>query len=162
MKPIIFLDIDGVVNTYYWGNYPHYRNGEFSPTCAVASDGKVSNYQAICWLNYLYELCPYDIVISSKTWREEPNCNECLYNTGLNKKIRIIGKTKTVDVHDQSYCRGLEIKAWIEENKFQGKFAILDDDSDMGELKDFLVKCNTYYGFGLLEMEKALEKIKRR
>lgn len=160
MKPIIFLDIDGVVNTIMWGNYPTKKNGRFCASIASPQDGFVNNYQALCWLNEMYRICPYDIVISSKTWRDIPNFSEYLYNSGLNREIDIIGKTNDVKMPSSKYIRGIEIKDWIEKNNFKGKFAIIDDDSDMDDLMEFLVKCNTYYGFGALEMQKVLKKIK--
>lgn len=78
----------------------------------------------------------------------------------MSKEIQIIGKTHEIDDNHSRYIRGLEIKEWIRENDFKGKFAIIDDDNDMADLKDFLVKCNTFYGFGVIEMEKTLKKIR--
>ena len=60
VRPIIFLDFDGVINTPYL----LYNSGE--PELFMPSDGKVSNYQAIKLLNWLYSKVPYNIVITSK------------------------------------------------------------------------------------------------
>lgn len=159
-KPIIFLDYDGVVNIRLWGNYSTQKNGKFCPSFANAADGYVNNYQGICWLNLMYEKCPYDIVVSSKAWRDEPNYKECLYNGGLNRIIKIIGTTKDV-YKNQEYSRGNEIKNWIQENNYNGPFAIIDDNSDIDDLKKFLVLCNSRVGFDGLDMEKTLKLIKR-
>lgn len=155
-NPIIFLDYDGVVNTIYWREYPRnpeHPRGIFRADFAHASDGFVNNFQAICWLNETYKKCPYDIVVSS-TWRVYDNYIECLYNAGLNKDIKVIGKTPRLDGN-----RGDEIKQWINDNQFTGKYAILDDDADMGDIIDHLVQCDTNYGYNINEMYKVLEKI---
>jgi len=36
--------------------------------------------------------------------------------------------------------RGEEIKAWIDESNFSGNFVIVDDEADMGDLIDHLVR----------------------
>lgn len=152
-KPIIFLDYDGVVNTIYWREYP--RAQGFKATFAFPSDGFVNNYQAICWLNELYRKYPFDIVVSS-TWRFHSNYKECLYNGGLRSEISILGCTPR-----GTGCRGDEIKEWIEENNFKGHFIILDDDSDMGDYMDNLVKCDTYNGFTVREYEECIRRFKK-
>ncbi len=171
-KPIIFLDFDGVINTPIWREYnrnKEHPNGIFRCDYAFPEDGFVNNFQAMCWLNELYSKIKYDIVVSS-TWR---NCcgkskhkdvkdrlelDEILYNSGLNKEIKIIGKTPSCE-YIQGATRGNEIKKWINDNNFSGKFIILDDDSDMGDLIDNLVKCDTYFGFGIMEFQKAKEML---
>jgi hypothetical protein len=148
-KPVVFLDYDGVVNTVYWREY----DGEFKAKYAHSVDGFVNNFQAICWLNELYRKCPYDIVVTS-TWRMNDNYKECLYNGGLDREIQVLGRTPVIY---NSRCK--EISQWMKENDFTGKFAILDDDSDMEELLPHLVRCNTFRGFGIEEMFKVLELI---
>lgn len=147
MKPIIFLDFDGVVNTFYWTRLP---SGEWKNS--ISTDSIVNNLQAIGWLNELYKEIPYDIVVTS-TWRIGHTTEELqriLWNSGFNKDIKVIGKTPIL--HQQ---RGFEIQQWIEDNGFHGKFIILDDDSDMGELLPLLVRCDCYIGFGLHEFNKS-------
>ena len=147
MKPIIFLDYDGVVNTIFWREY----DGIFKAKYATSTDGFVNNFQAICWLNELFKLYPYDIVVTS-TWRLNNHYADFLYNGGLNKEIKVIGRTPRLNT-----IRGEEIKQWMSSNNFEGKFVIVDDDSDMGDLKRYLVQCNPFTGFGIQEMYKVLE-----
>ena len=148
---IIFLDYDGVVNNAIW-----HKNvsGDLDCFYNFPKDNAVNNYQAICWLNHLYEQYPYDIVVCS-SWREDKNYKECLYNAGLNKDIKILGCTDIINGQ-----RDDEIYAWLVNNDFKGNFAILDDDEYYYELnkyslKDHLVLCNQYYGFLEPEYNKA-------
>lgn len=152
-NPIIFLDYDGVVNNIIWMYYP--RDKKFKARYGFPSDGFVNNYQAICWLNELYKNFKYDIVVSS-TWRFHNNYKYCLYNGGLNKNICILGCTPRID----SGCRGDEIKKWIKDNNFKGKFIILDDDNDMGEYMENLVQCDTLLGFTIKEYEECLYRLR--
>lgn len=157
MTPIIFLDFDGVVNTFIWREYPRNPNhpqGTFHCAFAFADDGFVNNFQAICWLNELYRHVEYDIVVSS-TWRMGHKIDELrdiLYNSGLSKDIEVIGTTPV-----RYKKRGLEIQEWIDSHNFTGKFCILDDDKDMEHLMPQLVWCQSNWGFGIDEYSKALE-----
>ena len=150
-KPIIFLDFDGVINTIYYRYYPRQKREMFH--YANASDGFVNNRQAIEWLNNLYFHCKYDIVVTS-TWRGYCNYREILYNSGLNRMINILGATPQLNG-----IRGDEIAQWIIENNEQDRdIIILDDDEDMGVLKNDLIKCDPYLGFTLHEYTKCIEK----
>jgi len=151
-RPIIFLDYDGVVNTIIWRKYP--RENQFKARYGFPSDGFVNNYQAICWLNDLYKKIPYNIVVSS-TWRFHKNYKQCLYRGGLDKNIPILGCTPRVEG-----CRGDEIKQWIIDNNFNNKFIILDDDTDMGEYMENLIKCDCYLGFTIKEYEECLYRLR--
>lgn len=141
---VIFLDYDGVVNTPIWENgkcgfnFPHH--------------GKVNNYQAICWLNELCKKVGAKIVVSS-TWRyvcHEISYADCLYNAGLNKDIEIIGHTPYLQSYEN---RTEEIKAYLKEHAEIEEYVILDDEI---VLDSHFVKCNSNYGFGIEEFDKAL------
>ena len=121
---IIFLDYDGVVNNYLWGKYYSEYCDEPYFHCAYAfpKDNFVNNKQALYWLNALYECYPYDIVVTS-TWREYPNYKECLYNGGLNSKIKIIDKIDSGNDRE-----GLILK-WVKDNNFNGTYVVLDDEA---------------------------------
>lgn len=143
---ILFLDYDGVVNTPIWdrmGNHCSYAN---------PFHNKVNNFQAVQWVSEFCQKYDYSIVVTS-TWRSGKNYKQCLINGGLRKGIKILGKTKRLDNH----CRGDEILLYINEHPEVENFIILDDDSDMGDLKNHLIKCNSYVGFTLVEFLKAKE-----
>ena len=156
-KRIIFLDFDGVVNTIYYRYYKRFK--KYQMRYATSADGIVNNRQAIQWLNELYDRYPYDIVVTS-TWRLYSNCIQILYNSGLNKKIKIIGYTPYLE----GKIRGEEIKKWIEDNNYINfnNFIILDDDTDMGDLDNHLIKCDPYLGFTIYEFEKCIDFFKKK
>ena len=156
-KRIIFLDFDGVVNTIYYRYYKRFK--KYQMRYATSADKIVNNRQAIQWLNELYDKYPYDIVVTS-TWRLHSNCIQILYNSGLNKKIKIIGYTPYLE----GKIRGEEIKKWIEDNNYVNfnNFIILDDDTDMGDLDNHLIKCDPYLGFTIYEFEKCIDFFKKK
>lgn len=150
MKPIIFLDFDGVVETIYWDKK---EDGSFTLNSHKLGHNELNNKQAIGWLNELYSHIPYDVVISS-TWRISMSLEQLqdlLINSGFNPSIKVIGTTPIL--HQQ---RGLEIQEWIDENNFNGKFIIIDDDSDMCHLLPLLVRCDCQLGFTIYDYNKAL------
>lgn len=150
MKPIIFLDFDGVVETIYWDKK---EDGSFTLNSHKLEHNELNNKQAIGWLNELYSHIPYDVVISS-TWRISMSLEQLqdlLINSGFNPSIKVIGMTPIL--HQQ---RGLEIQEWIDENNFNGKFIIIDDDSDMCHLLPLLVRCDCQLGFTIYDYNKAL------
>ena len=141
---VIFLDYDGVVNTPIWDEQGKCKYN-------LPGDGKVNNYQAIMWLNYLCKKTGAKIVVSS-TWRyccKKTSYQDCLYNAGLSKEIEIIGCTKWFG----SETRTEEIKKYLQEHHDIQEYVILDD-----EFVDdpHFVSCNANYGFGLDECQKAL------
>lgn len=155
MKPIIFLDLDGVVETIYWER-DEQGVWSFNIHKVGRKDGRkeLNNKQAIGWLNELYSKVPYDIVISS-TWRIDMSAEELqdlLIRSGFNPKIKVVGTTPILHLP-----RGIEIKRWIEENDFKGKYIIIDDDSDMCDLLPVLVRTDCQLGFTIYDYQKALE-----
>lgn len=155
---VIFLDIDGVVNTLMIDTVPFKNNdvnhnGFYYDLC-MPDDLRVSNRQAIMWINRLCKETHSDIVISS-TWRLHglENIELSLRNSGLLKEINIIGMTPIINNY---HIRGDEIRLYLCEHKEIDNFIIIDDDSDMGEYTDRLVKTNTYVGFTYNDYVKAL------
>lgn len=151
MKPIIFLDFDGVVETIYWEKAD---DGSWSFNIHKAGRNELNNKQAIGWLNELYSKVPYDIVVSS-TWRIGMTIEELqnlITNSGFNPEIKVIGMTPRLYLQ-----RGKEIQAWIDENNFTGRYIIIDDDSDMCHLLPVLVRCDCQLGFTIYDYQKALK-----
>ena len=97
-------------------------DAEIKARFCFPDDNYVNNYQAICWLNKIFEAYPFNIVVTS-SWRFDDNYAECLYNGGLDPNIRVIGKTKNFKGD-----RGKEILEWVESHNFTGDFIILDDE----------------------------------
>lgn len=162
---LIFLDIDGVVNTLMISNRPFkgqkrpQKDGFYFDLCSP-SDNRVSNKQAIMWLNKLCIEVGAKIIISS-TWRRNEfdwfDAETALKNSGLFRFIEIAGATPKLGT-----IRGKEIQAWLNKhysNNNEYDFIILDDDADMGELLPHLIQCDTDRGFGYKEYRKAYEKL---
>ncbi|HCW54570.1 MAG TPA: hypothetical protein DG753_12735 [Clostridium sp.] len=138
---IVFLDIDGVLNTG--------RNQDLQEQ----RDGKSTFYHQFyfdkqCMRNLKEIILQYDAyVVISSSWRIEKDTiywSEILRNfRKYHIEDRIIGKTPSF-----STTRGDEIKKWIDNNeKKVNNYIILDDEDDMFGLEDHLVLCNDYYGF---------------
>ena len=123
---IIFLDIDGVLNSQIM-----YENKED----IIGSQGRKLSRRCIARLNELTDITGAKIVLSS-TWRTDSDVIEYLQSSGVIGDI--IGITPRIT--DAYSLRGNEIRAWIMENElliarrayeFQSYIILDDDDSDM-------------------------------
>ena len=124
---IIFLDIDGVLNYIEAWDRPE-NEGKGS---------KVWDPDCVNELNRIIKETDAKIVLSS-TWRLYPDHENLVYNE-MGIKGEFIGKTPDLP---SSYYRGHEIQRWLDNNENMNveKFVILDDDSDMDHLIDFLIQ----------------------
>jgi hypothetical protein len=155
---IIFLDIDGVLNSQVWFKKQHELR-EQTGEKESWPDGYIDP-EAVEILN---ELVPHCKFVISSTWRHSTfNLGELLKKKGF--KGEIIGQTP-----DGCRCcvRGNEIQSWLKENvKLLGvkyykdfkDYAIIDDDDDflIWQADNFF---NTDYFVGLTP--KTTYKIKR-
>jgi hypothetical protein len=169
---ILFLDIDGVLNSVQSAHFFHeerekakaghpgfldalgrraLRDDEFCPIAC-------SNLRFI-----LKEIPDLKIVVSS-TWRMGRTVEELrdvLEKAGV-ARDRVLDKTEVIYSMDSGYTkeidRGLEIQKWLDDNanhsvlmpKYQvDDFVILDDDSDMAHLKETQHFIQTDYAHGL-------------
>lgn len=147
---VVFLDFDGVINTPMLTEANMRRGHAYNHE----EDRKVNNYRAICYLNELCHLEKLKIVVSS-TWRmadKQYPVAKALYNSGLDLDIEVIGCTPIL--HQD---RGIEIKNFLVSHPQIDRFVILDDDSDMADLIDYLVLCNHEVGFGAPEFLVAIK-----
>lgn len=157
---IIFLDIDGVLNT------PRFQTIQIKNHECDAYESQF-NFDPICMKNLkeIIDKTNAYIVISS-TWRYNDSddsdnryMKEIYNNLNLyGIKDRVIGVTPDFrDNYNSMLIRGHEIKYWLEENsdKFNiERFVIIDDDNDMFNLVDYLAECD--YQDGLTEEVKNL------
>lgn len=126
---IIFLDIDGVLNSW---DRPAIQDGLMSIDPWHAANLEKVIAETDCWF------------VLSSTWRKCVEYKERLLHHGCPQNIvdRIIDKTPaTMDGY-----RGREINWWLEHNDFKGHFLILDDDSDMVPHMEKLVQTNGQHG----------------
>jgi len=121
MKPVIFLDIDGVLNTLEQNRHPGGRE-VFSP-------------EAVAALRSILERTGAQIVIAS-SWREGvadriPDTFEC---NGLGVYLeKILGYTPVLPEASPETRRADEIDAWLHGNPaYRNRFLVVDDDPCVG------------------------------
>jgi hypothetical protein len=151
---VLFLDIDGVLNS---------RETMISRECLSTCDGRVGMALSLLLnLKRIVDLSNCDVVISS-TWRvggveEGTRFHQELtrYPEGESIFRRVIGRTvdgwhffEDEDVSKFSKARsmrGAEIREWLGRHPTVERFAIVDDDSDMGDLMPHLFKTSNELG----------------
>lgn len=122
---ILFLDIDGVINSertrVALGGYP----SDFTP----AERGKF-DHVAIALIARLCRITGARIVLSS-AWRNLFSVDECATELAL----PIIDQTPVLgaDVYKNGVQRGDEIQAWLDQHPEVTHYAIVDDMADMLE-----------------------------
>lgn len=144
---IIFLDIDGVLNSeqFFKALYRD-KNYAFKEFCPIACSNLIE---------ILVEIPDVKIVVSS-TWRIGRTIQELediLFNNAGVPRGTVIGKTSEVRNR-----RGAQIEDWIKEetNPVAERFVILDDDSDMKPYMDRLVRTNGRHGLQLEDARRAV------
>jgi len=168
---LLFLDIDGVVNTHMIYSEPIdgrrmvEKDGFYFDLC-WPNDKRVSNEFAVRWLNKLCLEYNLKIVITS-TWligHKLKDVEKALRNSGLDSRVEVI------DGANKNYfkTRGVQIENWMIENNYdidKTVMVILDDDTDMvgfkRDLTPYLVKCDTYTGFNMREYSQACTLLDR-
>lgn len=148
---IIFLDIDGVLNTERFvkiqvkNNECNYYEAQF-------------NFDPICMKNLKELINDYccKVVITS-TWRlDYPNDKYWIELIGNFKKYGI--DNSIIGVTTRKYdIRGKQIQEWLKQHKEVNNYVIIDDDSDMGELINKLAKCDSKTGLTNEVKNKCIE-----
>ncbi|MBO5287071.1 MAG: hypothetical protein J6B34_02995 [Clostridia bacterium] len=149
---VIFLDIDGVLNSR---RYDLTRGGD---------DGNIDKTR-LPLLKEIVDKTGAKIVLST-TWRTNWDKDESkltekgkeLRSTLLEYGLEIYDKTPDIDLNE----RPKEIMAWLEKNEVDG-FVIIDDTfGGWGELEKRLIKTSYYSGRGLEEshVQGAIELLK--
>jgi hypothetical protein len=144
---VLALDIDGVLNSRRFYENRVLRGEESDP---------VNEFDPIaCGLlvQLIGEVPGLKILLSS-TWRKTIHLDELetLVSRSLGETVHLplIGKTgvfQSPKMSLYSICgRGLEIQSWLDKNQGVEGLCIIDDDSDMGALKPYLVKTSFEYG----------------
>lgn len=134
MNRYLFLDIDGVLNSHQF----FYSDLAQKERLMDRSIEHQLDPAAIGHLNAIIQATDAQIVISS-SWRIVRTVSvikHALHNRGL-EGDKVIGKTGYRSDGDSSNRRGLEIQDWLNEKAGDAphRFVILDDSSDMGELR---------------------------
>jgi 16S rRNA C1402 (ribose-2'-O) methylase RsmI len=150
---VLFLDIDGVLNSHqsirmFFRQAGMPSSGAAIHFCPISS----SNLQEI-----MARIPDLKIVVSS-TWRignTLETMREELRSSGIDLN-RVIGMTPVF--RNLSRERGLEIQKWLDDHPEVSEFVIVDDDSDMLHLMPKLVQTDTRLG---LMWDKAADILTR-
>ena len=152
MKRIIFLDVDGVLNSINKLIEVYKLTGKPHSCYDYPFDDNCLEY-----LKYIVEETDSYLVITS-TWRKDEEGIEILLNKlrefDLDK--RVIGYTPILGTK-----RFYEIKEYLDTLNEEVNFIILDDDSDMLEFSKNLIKTTTQVGLTKEQSEQAILKLKR-
>lgn len=139
---VIFLDIDGVMNTYY-------------TAIVTAPDTLAASLEPanVAVLNDLVRRTGAVIVVSS-AWRQTHSLTELREGFAIAGCIMTIHDT-TPSLEGQS--RGREIQAWIvAQPEPPARYVILDDEHDMPEHPGKLIKTNPRDGLCKRHVRRAL------
>lgn len=141
-RPVLFLDVDGVLNCRGTRERSPHRTLGVEPSKASL-------------VRRIVAVTGARIVLSS-TWRKYPDLVgylwECL---GPEPRERWAGSTPVL-----GGFRGEEIAAWLAANPGAGPIAILDDDSDMGDLIGHLVKTSSDIGLTAGLADEAIDRLR--
>ena len=129
---VIFLDVDGVLNSEHIFKKEHQR---YKRTHQVRVD-KDLDKRFVKNLRWLVKKTGAKIVLSS-SWRGAVKANK---NHHLNKMfnkygLEIYDYTPTINIE-----RGIEIQEWLNHHMDVTNIVILDDEDDMCHLKEYLVQ----------------------
>ncbi len=158
MRPVLFLDFDGVMNSKEWFHKRPHQELAFDPVL-------VSRVSTIC------QSVDANVVVSS-SWRRigDPHRGEAPPSTpmegvlfcrgvlrGYGFRGRIVDVTPSGD--DRGSERGWEIQAWLDAHPEYSEtpFAILDDGDDMVHLKLRLVLTPWNTGIQTSHVKRAIE-----
>jgi hypothetical protein len=143
---VIFLDIDGVLNssTHGYGNHenPDFIEYAIFQLKRIVKDGNAS-------------------IIISSSWRVGSSLEEmqCIFNK-YQLGDYIIGLTPRINNYRG---RHEEIKSYIKHADYPiSNFVILDDDSDMDGLFRNFIKTDAQYGLTKVDAERAITILKRK
>jgi hypothetical protein len=153
---IIFLDIDGVLNTdrqIRINKLEQNENIRFDPI-------------AMKHLNSIIDETNAKIVITS-TWKIHREKNGYLWQELLrnleiyNLDDAILDITPVIDPSKQTELREQEILQWLNTYENIEGFVILDDQWSMGELNHCFIRCLPYAGITKEVADKAILRLKQ-
>lgn len=146
---VLFLDVDGVLNNQRWAIKMFEEDG-----LRVYRDN-ILYEPSLRQLKRIINITGALIVVSS-AWRQIPSCYADLKAWLERFEMEIYDKTPYVGGE-----RGDDITAWFERNPGEWRYAILDDDSDMGIHMDHLVKTRFDRGLTWVEADKCIELLEQ-
>lgn len=143
---ILFLDIDGVLNSAEWFLRMNRDALSREPIHNMLDP------ECVRRLNGLLEKSRAQVVVSS-SWRILHSVSE------IEAALKTVGFVGSIIGSTPKYlgCRGAEIAKWLwVEGRAESDIAILDDDSDMAHLTPFLVRTSWSIGLTDRDCERAM------
>ena len=147
----IFLDVDGVLNHHETYKKKHVNSlyPDLDPECLALFSKLVHS------IDYVH-------IVLSSSWRLiESDMDR------LEAAFKEFGIPKWIDItpyleYEQGKTRGKEINQWLKENHVRkDQIIILDDNTDMADLKDRLIQTDFMNGgFKEVHFKKALHMLK--
>lgn len=154
IEKLIFLDIDGVLNSRGWyyarQSIPRNKNIDIHESVREMEVREIDP-TALALLKFLVDETGAKIVISS-TWRLSHDFMyfyDLFADAGIPfDEGTIISCTGVCNRREVSNTvrRGTEIQEWVNEWNFKGKYICIDDDSDFLPCQ-FHVRCSQIIGF---------------
>lgn len=132
---IIFLDIDGVLNSraWYWSKSKIRLAREFRANYDARSAFELTNLDPVC-VRLLGKLIleTHSKIVVTSTWREGRSAGhfQKLFSIICSDfpKESVIGCTPVLDEIEQ-FKRAAEVSAWLNMVRFEGRYLLLDDDA---------------------------------
>ena len=149
---IIFLDIDGVLNT--------------DKTCAVYDNELVIEDNKLLLLKKLVAETQSKIVLVSTNkdyWEKKDKNKQSLYGTYLDEKFSEYGLSVYDKTIDDGIHRGLGVLAWKSKNNVRNLVILDDDDEGYDAITKtfYLVNISSKNGLTEQDLEKAKQILSR-
>ena len=148
MKKVLFLDVDGVLNNGEWAS-KRYNLGVRVYKDNLLYEPSLEQLQRILHATGA-------LIVVSSAWRQIPACYSHLQEWLQRYGMEIFDKTPYVGGE-----RGNDITAWFQRNPGEWQYAILDDESDMGEHLTHLVFTDFDTGLTEKEADRCIELLNR-
>jgi hypothetical protein len=148
---IIFLDIDGVMNSMRFCEELSIRTKQTGGSTATR---EMIDPEAVARLNKLIEETEAVVVVSS-SWRkifDVPTLQDLLDAKGFAGKVIDVTPDlsgEPIYLPNQRRERGFEIARWVRDNAPDALFVVFDDDGDMTAVQERFIQ--TSWGLGLLD-----------
>lgn len=156
---ILFLDVDGVLNSGPWLMLETQRSKDFHRRTDIDIDAMSIDPEAVARLQRIVDATGAKIVLSS-SWRYFYSPSKFMKLLRAHKFVGddIIGSTPLSEDVPGRKCRGDEVAMWLKEHYFLRvkKFVILDDDESFGDLEYRLVRTKFEHGLTDSDAEAAI------
>jgi len=151
-SPVIFLDVDGVLNSWDWHDRRADKRQEIDPEA-------VDQLHTLCFASGA-------VVVVSSAWRIPRKPWLQLLRVLRKAHIPVIGRTPTTVVEDPSTPyegRGNEVKAWRDDYGHSGPYVILDDrDEFLSDQKEHFVMTSIHTGLRRGHVKRAVDILRRK